>query len=129
MPEILECHRIGGDVDYLLKVVVEDMAGYDRTYKELIDRLPLVHGFATSPFERGAVDHRLGIVSEASLDLKRQNFTDRVVNLLMSDVPTLVFYSVGGWLALSGAIRSLTASPSSTALRTGLIAPPARSRS
>jgi Lrp/AsnC family transcriptional regulator len=40
MPEILECHRIGGDVDYLLKVVVEDMAGYDRTYKELIERLP-----------------------------------------------------------------------------------------
>jgi Lrp/AsnC family transcriptional regulator len=40
MPEILECHRIGGDVDYLLKVVVADMADYDRTYKELIDRLP-----------------------------------------------------------------------------------------
>ena len=40
MPEILECHRIGGDVDYLLKVVVEDMSGYDRTYKELIDSLP-----------------------------------------------------------------------------------------
>lgn len=40
MPEILECHRIGGDVDYLLKVVVPDMAGYDRTYKDLIDRLP-----------------------------------------------------------------------------------------
>jgi Lrp/AsnC family transcriptional regulator len=40
MPEILECHRIGGDVDYLLKVVVADMADYDRTYKELIGRLP-----------------------------------------------------------------------------------------
>lgn len=40
MPEVLECHRIGGDVDYLLKVVVRDMAGYDRTYKELIRRLP-----------------------------------------------------------------------------------------
>lgn len=40
MPEILECHRIGGDVDYLLKVVVTDMAGYDRTYKALIERLP-----------------------------------------------------------------------------------------
>ena len=40
MPEILECHRIGGDVDYLLKVVVENMAGYDRTYKELIGQLP-----------------------------------------------------------------------------------------
>jgi Lrp/AsnC family transcriptional regulator len=40
MPEILECHRIGGDVDYLLKVVVQNMADYDRTYKELIERLP-----------------------------------------------------------------------------------------
>jgi len=40
IPEILECHRIGGDVDYLLKVVVADMADYDRTYKELIARLP-----------------------------------------------------------------------------------------
>ncbi len=40
MPEIQECHRIGGDVDYLLKVVVEDMAGYDRTYKDIIARLP-----------------------------------------------------------------------------------------
>ncbi|HEY7741141.1 MAG TPA: Lrp/AsnC family transcriptional regulator [Steroidobacteraceae bacterium] len=40
MPEIQECHRIGGDVDYLLKVVVPDMAGYDRSYKELIERLP-----------------------------------------------------------------------------------------
>lgn len=70
-----------------------------------IDRLPLVHGFATSPFERGAVDDRLAVVSEASLELKRQNFTDRVLNLLMSDVPTLVFYFAGGWLALSGAIN------------------------
>ncbi len=40
MPEIQECHRIGGDVDYLLKVVVEDMAGSDRTYKDIIARLP-----------------------------------------------------------------------------------------
>jgi Lrp/AsnC family transcriptional regulator len=40
MPEILECHRIGGDVDYLLKVIVPDIAGYDRTYKALIERLP-----------------------------------------------------------------------------------------
>ncbi|QRG08214.1 ABC transporter ATP-binding protein/permease [Xanthobacter dioxanivorans] len=70
-----------------------------------IDRLPLVHGFATSPFERAEVDGRLAIVSEASLDMKRQNATDRILNLLMSDVPTLVFYSVGGWLALSGAIN------------------------
>lgn len=38
--EIAECHRIGGDVDYLLKVVVPDIAGYDRVYRELIGRVP-----------------------------------------------------------------------------------------
>ena len=40
MDEISECHRIGGDVDYLLKVTVPDIAGYDRLYKELIARVP-----------------------------------------------------------------------------------------
>src|SRR5260370_4667917 len=27
IPEIAECHRIGGDIDYLLKVIVADIAG------------------------------------------------------------------------------------------------------
>ncbi len=40
MDEISECHRIGGDVDYLLKVTVPDIEGYDRVYKELIARVP-----------------------------------------------------------------------------------------
>ncbi|SFC59085.1 Lrp/AsnC family transcriptional regulator [Microbulbifer thermotolerans] len=34
--EILEVHRMSGDVDYLIKAVVTDMPGYDRLYKELI---------------------------------------------------------------------------------------------
>lgn len=40
MDEISECHRIGGDVDYLLKVTVADIAGYDRVYKNLIASVP-----------------------------------------------------------------------------------------
>jgi len=36
IPEVLEAHRMSGDVDYLLKAVVSDMAGYDRLYKKLI---------------------------------------------------------------------------------------------
>jgi Lrp/AsnC family transcriptional regulator len=40
IPEIAECHRIGGDIDYLLKVIVADIAGYDRVYKRLIARVP-----------------------------------------------------------------------------------------
>jgi Lrp/AsnC family transcriptional regulator len=40
IPEIAECHRMGGDIDYLLKVIVADIAAYDRVYKELITRVP-----------------------------------------------------------------------------------------
>ncbi|PQA87973.1 Lrp/AsnC family transcriptional regulator [Hyphococcus luteus] len=36
IPEILEVHRMSGDIDYLLKVVAPDMASYDRVYKKLI---------------------------------------------------------------------------------------------
>lgn len=36
IPEIVEIYRMSGDVDYLLKVVVPDIAGYDKVYKRLI---------------------------------------------------------------------------------------------
>lgn len=36
IPEIVELHRVGGEWDYLLKVVTTDMAGYDRVYQALI---------------------------------------------------------------------------------------------
>lgn len=36
IPEIVEIYRMAGDVDYLLKVVVADIAGYDSVYKRLI---------------------------------------------------------------------------------------------
>lgn len=37
MPEVLEFHRMAGEVDYMLKVVVRDMAAFDEFYKRLID--------------------------------------------------------------------------------------------
>lgn len=36
LPEVLEAHRMSGDLDYLIKAVVSDMPGYDRLYKKLI---------------------------------------------------------------------------------------------
>ncbi len=38
--EIAECHRMAGDVDYLLKIVVRDIAHYDRIYRRLIAAVP-----------------------------------------------------------------------------------------
>ena len=39
MPEILEAHRLSGDTDYLLRIVVPDITEYDRVYKKLIREL------------------------------------------------------------------------------------------
>lgn len=36
IPEVLEVHRMSGDLDYLVKAVVADMPGYDALYKKLI---------------------------------------------------------------------------------------------
>src|SRR6056297_3389453 len=37
LPEVQECHRIGGDWDYMLKVTTRGMTGYDTFYQRLID--------------------------------------------------------------------------------------------
>jgi len=36
IPEIVEIYRMSGDIDYLLKVLVPDIAGYDKVYKKLV---------------------------------------------------------------------------------------------
>ena len=41
MPEVMEFYRMAGDVDYMLRVVVPDIAGYDSFYKRLIAAVPL----------------------------------------------------------------------------------------
>lgn len=37
MPEVLEFHRMAGEVDYMLKVVVPDMKSFDLFYKKLVE--------------------------------------------------------------------------------------------
>ena len=41
MPEVMEFYRMAGDVDYMLRVVVPDIHGYDQFYKRLIASVPL----------------------------------------------------------------------------------------
>jgi len=41
LPEVVEVYRMSGDVDYLMKVVTEDVEGYDRFYKKLIKAVRL----------------------------------------------------------------------------------------
>lgn len=52
MPEVMSLHRMAGDVDYMLHVVVEDMAAYDRFYKKLITAIPLKNVTSRFAMER-----------------------------------------------------------------------------
>jgi Lrp/AsnC family transcriptional regulator len=52
MPEVMELYRMAGDVDYMLRVVVEDMAAYDAFYKRLIEAIPLKNVTSRFAMER-----------------------------------------------------------------------------
>jgi len=41
MPEVMEVHRLAGDIDYLLHVAVPNMGAYDHFYRRLIEEVPL----------------------------------------------------------------------------------------
>jgi Lrp/AsnC family transcriptional regulator len=51
-PEIVEAHRLAGDIDYLLKVCVADMAAYDAFYRALIAEISLKNVASRFAMER-----------------------------------------------------------------------------
>jgi Lrp/AsnC family transcriptional regulator len=55
MPEVMEVYRMAGDVDYLLKITVANMAAYDDFYQRLIAEVPLKN--VTSRFAMERVKH------------------------------------------------------------------------
>ncbi|MDZ7645379.1 MAG: Lrp/AsnC family transcriptional regulator [Woeseiaceae bacterium] len=40
LPEVMECYLMTGEFDYLLRVVVSDMADFERVHNEALTRLP-----------------------------------------------------------------------------------------
>ena len=55
IPEIVEAYRMSGEIDYLLRVVVPDIAGYDAVYKQLIEKIELAD--VTSSFSMEEMKH------------------------------------------------------------------------
>jgi Lrp/AsnC family transcriptional regulator len=41
IPEVLECHRLTGQADYVLKLAVPSIEHYDHVYKKLIDHVEI----------------------------------------------------------------------------------------
>ena len=52
IPEIVEIYRMSGDVDYLLRVVVPDIAAYDGVYKRLVAAADFLDVSSTFAMER-----------------------------------------------------------------------------
>ena len=52
MPEVMEVYRMAGDVDYLLRIAVANMAAYDAFYRRLIALLPLKNVTSRFAMER-----------------------------------------------------------------------------
>ncbi len=53
-PEVVEFYRMSGDVDYLLRVVVPDIAAYDAFYKRMIAKVNILDvssSFAMEPIK------------------------------------------------------------------------------
>lgn len=44
LPEIMECHQVSGNFDYLLKIAVDDIAGF---HEFINDKLSIIDGIAT----------------------------------------------------------------------------------
>jgi Lrp/AsnC family transcriptional regulator len=65
MPEVMEFYRMAGDVDYMLRVVVPDIAGYDTFYKQLIATVPLKNVTSRFAMERIKSTTALPIAAEA----------------------------------------------------------------
>jgi Lrp/AsnC family transcriptional regulator len=55
LPEVMEVYRMAGDVDYILRVAVADMAEYDGFYKRLIAMAPMKN--VTSRFAMERLKH------------------------------------------------------------------------
>lgn len=72
MPEVMELYRMAGDVDYMLRVVVADMAAYDAFYKRMITTVPLKNVTSRFAMER--------IKSTTALPVPVQSSVERVAN-------------------------------------------------
>jgi Lrp/AsnC family transcriptional regulator len=55
IPEVMDAHRMAGEMDYLLRVAVRDMAAFDAFYRRLTDAVAIKN--VTSHFAMERIKH------------------------------------------------------------------------
>lgn len=65
-PEVVEAYRTSGEIDYLLKVMVPDIAAYDEFYKRLIEEVDLYD--VRSTFVMESIKHTTALPLHYAVD-------------------------------------------------------------
>jgi len=69
---------------------------------EAIEGAREVHAHDTSNFERAEIVHRLGNIFNIRFELYRRKYFVKFLNNLLAQLTPFIFYSVGGYLAITG---------------------------
>ena len=72
-PEVLEAHRLAGDIDYILKVRVENAKAYDKFYQELIRQVKIYNVTALISMEEIKSTNELNLTSVADLEKPQED--------------------------------------------------------
>ena len=75
-PEVMECYLMTGDADYLLRVVVADLAAYEAFLKSYLTRVPGVSSIKSS-FALKQVKYRTALPLEMPAPLRRRRNQSR----------------------------------------------------
>ncbi len=71
IPEVVEIYRMSGDVDYLLKILVRDIAEYDRIYKKLIRVADLYDVSSSFSMEQLKYTTQIPLPSSGNLSIRK----------------------------------------------------------
>lgn len=71
IPEIVEAHRLSGQTDYLLKVLVPNIRGYNEVYERLIGAVPLYD--VSSSFSMDRIKATTALPLRYALDQPRKS--------------------------------------------------------
>ncbi len=69
---------------------------------EIVDGIGTIHAYDTSNYERADIAARLGRIFKIRFDIYQWKFLVKFINNFLAQLTPFLFYSVGGYLALTG---------------------------
>jgi putative ABC transport system ATP-binding protein len=72
---------------------------------EVIETSPAIHGGGATQYIKADLGGRLGTLFKIRVDLFRRKFAVKYLNNLLAQITPFFFYSIGGYLALTGAMN------------------------